>query len=110
MTSCITTTISPHDLARRLREPNPPLLLDCREADEWQFCRIEGARHMPMSEIRTRIHELDRGQEIVVYCHHGVRSLKVVEFLSQQGFSRLANLAGGIDAWSLCADSRVPRY
>jgi rhodanese-related sulfurtransferase len=65
---------------------------------------------MPMSEIPSRIHELDRGREIVVYCHHGVRSRKVAEFLVRQGFSRVANLAGGIDAWSLHVDSRVPRY
>jgi rhodanese-related sulfurtransferase len=65
---------------------------------------------MPLSEIQRRVHELDRGQQIVVYCHHGVRSLKVAEYLVGKGFTRVANLAGGIDAWSLHVDSRVPRY
>ena len=110
MKSSINAGISAKELAIRLQQPGAPLLLDCREADEWRHCRIEGARQMPLSDIQRRVHELDRGQQIVVYCHHGVRSLKVAEYLVGKGFTRVANLAGGIDAWSLHVDSRVPRY
>ena len=88
------------------------LLLDCREQDEWDFVHIEGARLLPMSQIQQRIGELDehRELEIVVYCHHGVRSLQVAFWLQQQGFSRVRSMSGGIDAWSQTVDPRLPRY
>ena len=102
--------ISVQQLAETLQETSPPLLIDCREANEWGFCRIEGAQHIPMSEIRTRYQELTPTERIVVYCHHGMRSQAVAEFLTRQQFSQVANLVGGIDAWSLHVDPQVPRY
>ena len=68
-----------------------------------------GAIEIPMREIPTRLEELDRNDEIVVLCHHGIRSGRIVAYLDQQGF-RVTNLTGGIDAWSLFIDPRVPRY
>jgi rhodanese-related sulfurtransferase len=68
-----------------------------REPDEWRFCRIEGA-HVPMNQIEQRVAELDPTRDTVVYCHLGVRSQMVAEFLISKGFSRVASLAGGIDA------------
>jgi rhodanese-related sulfurtransferase len=102
--------VSPHGLAKQLQEPQPPQLLDCRELAEWQFCRIEGAVHIPMHEIPSRLNELDPGRDIVVYCHHGFRSLSVAKALVQAGFPRVSNLSGGIDAWSHQIDPQVPRY
>lgn len=99
-------------LATRLKEEAAPQLIDCREPDEWDICRIEGATLIPMGEISSRLNELAdlREQELVVYCHHGSRSLRVAHWLRQQGFALTSSLAGGIDAWSEQIDPTVPRY
>lgn len=102
--------ISPEELQPLLQGPNPPVLLDVREPDEWLRCRIDGARHLSMKEIKDRLAELDPNPATVVYCHHGGRSRKVADFLQQQGFAQVANLDGGIDAWSRRVDPSVPRY
>jgi len=88
------------------------LLLDCREQHEWDHVRIEGAELLPMSEIQARIGELDehREREIIVYCHHGGRSLQIAMWLQQQGFSNALSMAGGIDAWAQNVDPDLPRY
>lgn len=88
------------------------ILLDCREADEYAIAKIDAARFLPMSEIQQRLDELagDRDRQIVVHCHHGGRSLRVAQWLRQQGFSRAQSMSGGIDAWSQQIDARVPRY
>ncbi|MFO0870585.1 MAG: rhodanese-like domain-containing protein [Pirellulales bacterium] len=88
------------------------VLLDCRENSEYQTVHIAGARLLPMSEMPQRVGELDgdRQRHIVVHCHHGGRSLRVTQWLRSQGFSRVQSMAGGIDAWSLEIDPRLPRY
>ena len=87
------------------------MLLDCREPWEHQTARIEGALLMPMNEIPARAYqELDPDAHIVVYCHHGVRSLNVTNWLRQQGFDKVQSMRGGIDAWSREIDSKVPIY
>ncbi|MEJ2084063.1 MAG: molybdopterin-synthase adenylyltransferase MoeB [Acidobacteriota bacterium] len=86
------------------------VLLDVRTPREWQICRLEDARLVPLSELPRRLDELDRGSEIVVYCHHGTRSLYAVKLLRQEGFERARNLAGGIDAWSRTVDPDIPLY
>jgi rhodanese-related sulfurtransferase len=63
-----------------------------------------------MGEIPARLQELDPGRPVACLCHHGARSMRVAMFLAQNGFSRVANVAGGIDAWSLQRDPSVPRY
>jgi rhodanese-related sulfurtransferase len=103
-------TVTVQELRQMLAQNPPPLLLDVRELEEWQFCRIEGARHLPMSQIQQRVGEREPTQETVVYCHHGVRSHMVAEFLTNKGFSRVASLTGGIEAWSVFLDPSVPRY
>jgi rhodanese-related sulfurtransferase len=87
-------------------------LLDCREPHELATARIAGAVHIPMREIPSRLAELEpqKAGRIVTHCHHGGRSLRVTQFLRQQGFAQAQNLAGGIDAWSLEIDPGVPRY
>ena len=96
-----------HDL---LKSGEDPVLLDCREQQEWDFCRIDGAVHIPMNQVGARHHELDAANQIVIYCHHGIRSAAVAEFLARRGFPNVVNLEGGIDAWSLEVDPDVPRY
>ena len=88
------------------------LLLDVREPAEWERARIEGAQLLPLGELEARLSELDawRGRRIVIHCHHGGRSAHACEVLRVAGFDDVANLAGGIEAWSLTVDPAVPRY
>jgi rhodanese-related sulfurtransferase len=104
--------IAPADLAAWLSDSRreKPLLLDVREPWEWQIARIEGAQHIPMREIPARLGELDPGQEVVAICHHGGRSQQVAMFLDKNGFAKVHNLTGGVDAWSRTVDPAVPLY
>src|SRR3990172_4657621 len=102
--------ILPDELAAKRKAGEPLVLVDCREANEWKFNRIEGAVNIPLMQIAQRANELDASREIVVYCHSGNRSATAVHFLRQMGFSRVRNLLGGIDAWSIRIDPKVPRY
>ena len=88
------------------------LLLDCREQDEWDLVHIEGAKLLPMSQLASRIQELEpyRGLRVVVHCHHGGRSLRVADWLRKVGFDGAQSMAGGIDAWSQEIDRSLPRY
>ena len=100
-------------LRDRLAENADLLLIDCREPDEWQVARIESATLMPMSEIASRFEEINKAgsdRPVVVYCHHGGRSLRVTQWLREQGLTHASSLAGGIDAWSEQIDPSVPRY
>jgi len=87
-----------------------PLLLDCRQPEEFAICALAGATLVPMNEIPSRLQELDPDATTIVYCHHGVRSLHVTVFLRQQGFRDVRSLKGGIDRWSQRIDPSVPRY
>lgn len=98
------------DIKNRLDNGEDLLLLDVREPSERQYCAIDGSTHIPMGEIPARMGELDPDKEIVVYCHHGMRSFQVAAFLMGRGYDKVINLAGGIDAWSLTIDPDVPRY
>ncbi|MBX3602728.1 MAG: sulfurtransferase [Rubrivivax sp.] len=90
------------------------LLLDVREAWETALAplRLPGvaALQIPMRELPARLAEVDRSQSVVCICHHGARSAQVVAFLMRQGYPRVYNLAGGVDAWSTLVDPAVPRY
>ena len=96
----------------RLDRGDDLLLLDCRERDEHATAHIAEATLLPMSELAARLNELEpyRTQDIVVHCHHGGRSLRVTNWLREQGFHRVQSMAGGIDAWSQEIDPSVPRY
>ena len=91
-----------------------PVLLDVREPWELQTASVAPAGFtlvaIPMIEIPGRLAELGEGQRIACLCHHGARSQRVAAFLNQNGFDQLANVAGGIDAWSSQHDPSVPRY
>ena len=106
-----------HDLLRLQADPAAPaapLLLDVREAWEFELAaiRVDGLRtlHIPMNNIPERLGELDAAQPVVCICHHGMRSAQVVAFLERQGFDTVYNLAGGIAAWSEQVDPGVPQY
>lgn len=88
------------------------VLLDCRERDEHEVAQLDEARLLPMSELQERVVELDdcREREIVVHCHHGVRSQQVAAWLRQQGFADVKSMVGGIDRWAQEIDPSVPRY
>ncbi len=86
-------------------------LIDVREPQEHQICRIAGAELMPMRSVPQHLQDLDRdGEMLVVFCHHGMRSLSVVDWLRRQGVENCQSMAGGIDAWSVQIDPTVPRY
>lgn len=86
------------------------LLLDVREPHELAICRIAGSTDIPMRTLPSRLHDLPRDRAILVLCHHGGRSDRVARFLRQQGFDRVANVTGGIDAWALSVDPSLRRY
>lgn len=87
-----------------------PLLLDVREAWEVELCRIEGSQHMPMRTVPAHCEELDPEREIVTICHHGVRSQQVALFLEHQGFAKIFNLTGGVEAWACEVEPGMRRY
>ena len=101
--------ITVEQLKARLDKGEKPVIIDVREPSEYKTANIGGTL-IPMGQIPKRYTELDPKQEIVVYCHHGNRSQRVVEFLYEKGFTNVKNLMGGIDAWSQRIDPKVPRY
>ena len=97
-------------LAARLVRGPAPLLLDVREPWEFERAHIAGSVLMPLATLPTAAASLAPETDLVVICHHGVRSAMAAQWLVGQGFTRVANLAGGIDAWSCEVDAAVPRY
>ncbi|HVF09759.1 MAG TPA: molybdopterin-synthase adenylyltransferase MoeB [Abditibacteriaceae bacterium] len=85
-------------------------ILDVREPQEWDIVRFPHAKLIPLGEVPERMHELDTADEIIVHCHHGMRSARAITFLQKMGFQKLKNLAGGIDAWAVNVDPDLPRY
>ncbi|MGE0706370.1 MAG: rhodanese-like domain-containing protein [Planctomycetota bacterium] len=102
--------LRPAEVAARLAQGEDLVLLDVREPKELRLAALPGVVHIPMAEVPRRVTELDPERLIVVVCHHGVRSARICAYLSTQGFERLANLRGGIDAWSREVDASVPLY
>jgi adenylyltransferase/sulfurtransferase len=102
--------ITPRQLQAQLADPNPPCVLDVREDWERAIARVEGSLHIPLNQIPIRLKELDASKAIIAMCKAGGRSQKAAEFLLAQGFSRVANLSGGIDAWAREIDPGMPTY
>ena len=98
------------DLKARLDSGRPPILLDVRQDWETKLCRLDNSIHIPIEEIELRAEELTRDSEIVVYCHQGVRSAAVAEYLRSLGFTDVRNLAGGLDFWARTIDPGMRRY
>jgi len=98
-------------VAQRLKErPDSVVLLDVREPYERDFAAIEPSIHIPMHDVPDRLEEIPKDREVIVYCHTGSRSMMVAGYLVNRGFPSVANLSGGIDAWSVRVDPKVPRY
>jgi rhodanese-related sulfurtransferase len=86
------------------------VLLDVREDDELEKASLSWAKHVPMARVLERLAELPTDRPIVVMCHGGSRSNRIAQYLRQNGYSDVANLTGGIDAWSEQIDPSVPVY
>ena len=86
------------------------ILVDVREQWEFDICQIKGAILIPMGEIATSYENLDKDSKIALYCHSGIRSMHVADFLLSKDFDLVANLQGGIDAWAQEIDTTVERY
>jgi rhodanese-related sulfurtransferase len=91
-------------------EKGPVNLVDVREPWEFEVCRIEGARLIPLGQLPARLGELDASRPTVMICHHGVRSLRAAAFLEHCGFGDVVNLSGGIDAWAKTVDPAMAVY
>jgi len=102
--------ITVDDLKARLDRGDRPILLDVREPFEHQIAALPGAVLIPMGELARRQQEIDPEDEIVVYCHHGVRSANVTSFLRHHGFQKARNLQGGIERWATQIDPTMARY
>jgi len=98
--------------ARQLLQPTPPqaLIIDVREPYEVQICQLAGARHIPMRQLPAQLDELPRDQHLLIMCHHGSRSQAVTGYLRAQGFAKVSNIAGGINAWAMEIDPTLARY
>jgi adenylyltransferase/sulfurtransferase len=103
-------TITVEDLQDRLQAGQQVNLLDVRERHEYDIVRIPGAMAFPLSELPSRLHELDSAQAYTLHCHKTARSLQAYQLLRQAGFGRLQVLAGGVDAWAARVDPSLPRY
>ena len=86
------------------------MLLDVREGWEISLCRLENSTNIPIEEIEYRVEELSPDDDIVVYCHHGIRSAAVANYLRGLGFAKALNLAGGLDHWAQTVDQTMRRY
>ncbi len=110
--------IRPRELSSwlaRHQDAGPAVVLDVREPAEWRTASIQPADgftllNMSMASVPPRLSELNPDTPIACLCHHGGRSMQVAQFLQNQGFSRVANIAGGIHAWAEEVDPAVPQY
>lgn len=102
--------LTPPALAARLARGDALVLLDVREPWEFDLASLPNSTLVPLSTLPSAVNRLDQSLEYVVLCHHGMRSDMAASWLRTQGFARVSNLTGGIDAWSTTVDPMVPRY
>jgi len=105
----VSSDMTVEEFKRRLNAGDDLFVLDVREPHEYQICNL-GGYLIPLNDLPKRVHELDSSREIVVHCKMGGRSAKAADFLRQSGFSKVHNLAGGINAWAERVDPNVPKY
>jgi rhodanese-related sulfurtransferase len=98
------------DLLGRAEQDSRPILLDVREPWEFDICRLDGSRLIPMRQIPASLGQLETDQPVVVICHHGIRSQQVALYLEHQGFSQVYNLRGGVDGWARDVDPAMATY
>jgi rhodanese-related sulfurtransferase len=102
--------MTPEQLHGLIVQKRSPRLIDVRNPDEFERCRLPGAELYPAPQIAEWSKTLDPDEEILVYCHHGISSLHAAIYLTRKGFKRVIHLRGGLDAYSLRADPGMPRY
>ena len=102
--------LSPADFTQLVESGELWTLLDVREAWEVDTASVAGSVNIPMGEVPVRRGEIDNQTPIAVLCHSGIRSARVAEYLVASGAARVANIEGGIDAWSMTVDASIPRY
>jgi rhodanese-related sulfurtransferase len=105
--------VTPLEVKRRLEAGEQLFLIDVREPKEHRQASIQGAELIPMRTVPANLQTIEAKSDacpIVVFCHHGMRSLQVANWLREQGLASCQSMAGGIDRWSLEVDSSVPRY
>ena len=108
-----TKEISIHDAAALIDQAEESfLLIDCREPDEYEICKIENSDLAPLSNFEMEIQTLfiDEEDQALIYCHHGGRSLRAVEILRGLGYQNTFSISGGIDKWAQEIDTELPRY
>jgi rhodanese-related sulfurtransferase len=104
--------VSPDELAAVLGTEAAPRLIDCREQDEFYICHLAGAQLLPLSQFMelAPVHLGDKSQRLVVYCHHGVRSMHATQWLRRAGYEQAQSLRGGIDLWAEMIQPDMARY
>jgi rhodanese-related sulfurtransferase len=104
--------ITPKELAawRADATREAPSLIDVREPWEFEHCRIEGSQLVPLGQLVARLSELPQERPLVIVCHHGNRSGVATDFLRRAGFDDVSNLRGGVEAWAIDVDPKMPRY
>jgi adenylyltransferase/sulfurtransferase len=102
--------ITPAAMKARIERGENLVLIDVREQWEHELCRIEGAKLVPLGSLAASLNTLPDVEELICYCHHGMRSLDAAAWLRFQGFAKAKSLAGGIERWSVEIDPKVPRY
>ena len=101
---------TPEEIHRRLQAGEDLLLVDVREPEEIAIAALPDALICPLSRAPDWLDRLSKAQPLVIFCHHGIRSLRVAHALAERGHTNLTNMTGGIDRWSTEVDSTVPRY
>jgi len=104
--------MTPRELAVKLQSSQPPRLLDVRQPEEHALVSLPNSTLIPLGELLSRVDEIEtwRDEEVVVYCHHGIRSAQAVAQLRAMGFMNVENLSGGIDRWTDDVEPTLPRY
>jgi rhodanese-related sulfurtransferase len=105
--------ITAKEVKRRLDEGEALQLIDVREPHEYQVCHIANSELIPMNTVPAALQQIEKKSDdgvLIVFCHHGMRSLSVVNWLRQQGVAECQSMAGGIECWSTDVDPSVPRY
>ncbi len=102
--------ISPANLKQRLDRGDAILLVDVREPWEHQLCKIKGSKLIPLGSLAANLAALEAADEVILYCHHGMRSLDAAAWLRGQGVEGAKSMAGGIERWSREVDPNVPQY
>ena len=109
-----TAEVTPESVAEWVKLPpgQRPRLIDCREQEELAICQIHGNEWVPLGTFPVSLDRLTAGNErgVVIYCHHGMRSLRAANFLRAHGVENAFSMSGGIDVWSAAIDQAVPRY